>query len=360
MASPSASSLKQFRTDGCLSYALFDPAAREAVLIDPCTDLLTDYRTWLADHRLKLVAVLDTHTHADHYSASHLLRAETGAEIGMSHSTASRRPSRRLRAGDQVKFGAFHIEVIETPGHTEDSLAYRQGDMLFTGDTLLASATGRTDFEGSDPAREWESLQLLTSLPASTIVFPGHDYVGLLFSTLETERRENPHLQLPSQGAFTEHKLAERMMRPSEEILKRIEFNLAEKPTTLPPREAGGPVAVCGTSDRPVDRQASINVEKYRHKLTENAEGHLFIDVREPDEFETGHIPGTRCMPLSELAQHLPELRAARRVYVSCLSGMRGTMAARTLSYVGLPDVVNVNGGLKAWTQQGLPVTKPA
>jgi rhodanese-related sulfurtransferase len=101
---------------------------------------------------------------------------------------------------------------------------------------------------------------------------------------------------------------------------------------------------------------ATINVEKYALKMKERAPGVHFLDVREPDEFRAGHMPGAVNYPLSELALHLEELARYKRIYVSCQAGRRSGPAARTLDYLGFPDVVNVSGGFKAWENAGLPV----
>ncbi|MDR3608141.1 MAG: rhodanese-like domain-containing protein [Oligoflexia bacterium] len=108
----------------------------------------------------------------------------------------------------------------------------------------------------------------------------------------------------------------------------------------------------------PLSPSSSIGVTKYALKLKEQGAGCLFLDVREPGEFQAGHMPGARNMPLSEVALHLDEISKAKRVYVSCLSGGRSLLAAKTLSYLGLPDVVNVTGGYRAWLQAELPTEK--
>jgi len=80
------------------------------------------------------------------------------------------------------------------------------------------------------------------------------------------------------------------------------------------------------------------------------------LDVREPNEFAAGHIPGAINIPLAELATRLDTLKNCKRIYVSCQTGRRSHPAARTLDYLGLPDVVNVSGGFKAWQSCELPI----
>ncbi len=103
---------------------------------------------------------------------------------------------------------------------------------------------------------------------------------------------------------------------------------------------------------------ASIGVEKYANKIQEHSADHAFVDVREPEEYDAGHIPGVRNVPLAELPFHLDELKAFKRVYLSCLGGRRAQSAGKTLVYLGFPEVINVSGGYQAWTQAGLKVER--
>jgi glyoxylase-like metal-dependent hydrolase (beta-lactamase superfamily II)/rhodanese-related sulfurtransferase len=354
--------LKQFRQEGCLSYLIFDRASREAAVIDPHMDLMEDYRSYIAEHGLKLRYALDTHIHADHYSATHLFQSEYGAsgcKTGMSHRTQSERPVIRLKNHDKLKLNNLEIEVLETPGHTPDSVCYFADGVVFTGDTLLIGATGRTDFPGSDPAMQWDSLhQILAKLDDKTVVFPGHDYNSLIFSLMGVEKRTNPHLKMEDRAAFVAMKKAECIPHLSDEVQARVRFNQAASPAPVESGGAAGGATACGVANLEQSRVATINVEKYSHKLGEKLEGNLFIDVREEEEFTEGHMPGARNIPLSELGFHLSELLGASRVYLSCLSGRRSEMATKTLNHIGHSDAVNVAGGIKAWKNAGLPVTR--
>jgi glyoxylase-like metal-dependent hydrolase (beta-lactamase superfamily II)/rhodanese-related sulfurtransferase len=350
--------LKQFRQEGCLSYILFDRASREAAVIDPNMDLMEDYRSYIAEHGLKLRYALDTHIHADHYSATHLFQSEYRAQIGMSHRTQSERPAIRLKNHDKLKLNNLEIEVLETPGHTPDSLCFVAGGAVFTGDTLLIGATGRTDFPGSDPAMQWDSLhQILAKLDDKTVVFPGHDYNNLIFSQIGVEKRTNPHFKIEDRAAYIAMKKDECISHVSDEVQARVRFNQAVSPAPVTTGGAGAGTA-CGSANLEQARVATINVEKYSHKLGEKPEGNLFVDVREEEEFTDGHMPGARNIPLSELGFHLNELLGASRVYFSCLSGRRSEMATKTLNHIGHTDAVNVAGGIKAWKNAGLPVTR--
>jgi glyoxylase-like metal-dependent hydrolase (beta-lactamase superfamily II)/rhodanese-related sulfurtransferase len=350
--------LKYFRQDGCLSYIIFHPETRQAALIDPAIELVDSYRDFLSERGLKLLYALDTHTHADHYSATHIFRDQFKAKIGMSAKTESLRPTLKLRHGETLELGDLKITALSTPGHTPDALCYLCEGVLFTGDTLLIGATGRTDFPGADPGELWDSLHKnLAQLPGETLVFPGHDYNDLLFSTLAIERERNSQLALRDRARFVQLKSAETIANPELEVRRRIEFNLALTP---PPPQPGLPGAItqCGTPAQPNQGVAAINVDKYWAKLQSQAPDQAYIDVREPGEFRDGHPPGSLNIPLSELGLHLNELMRSKRVYFSCLSGRRSSFAAKTLAYIGHPDAVNVTGGFKAWSQAGLPTEK--
>lgn len=118
---------------------------------------------------------------------------------------------------------------------------------------------------------------------------------------------------------------------------------------------AGVELGARGRADTGV---SGIGVEKYAAKLADRVDGSAYIDVREPAEFEAGHPAGARNIPLSELGFHREELLGFRRVYVSCLSGRRSAVAAKTLAYWGAPEVINVSGGYQAWCQAGLKIEK--
>jgi glyoxylase-like metal-dependent hydrolase (beta-lactamase superfamily II)/rhodanese-related sulfurtransferase len=355
---------RQFRADGCLSYAFFDRESREAALIDPSLDLLDEYRELLAGEHLKLVSLIDTHTHADHFSATHALQSETGAEVLLSVRGSSERATRQLKDGDSIRVGDHSLRVLETPGHTPDSISlhymHPASPLFFSGDTLLAGATGRTDFEGADPEALWSTLEsFFRDLPDATLVCPAHGYSDILFSTIGTERSKNADWLLGSREEFVAKKRQESLTHPSEEIRHRLEFNRSAQPGQ-PVRHAGeGRAATqCGRSDIDAGRSAAISVEKYRLKVAHPVSGTALVDVREPFEFAEARIPGTRNLPLSEIAMSVGELLKYERVYLSCRSGRRSATVAKTLTYVGLPDVVNVTGGIQAWMHAGLPVEK--
>lgn len=294
--------LRQFRSEGCFSYLVFDLLSREAMLVDPRADRMDEYHSFLGENGLKPRLLLDTH-----------------------------RPDRRFADGEQINLGQLKWTVFQTPGASPDSISIYGNGIVFTGDTLLVSSSGVTHSPEAS-VQLWESIQiLLEGLPDSTLVFPTVDCCGLLFSTIGTEKHKNTHCGLSNVDAF-------------------VSLKSKNSPKSS---QRAGLVSSAVTS---------ISVEKYSVKLSQKSSPRLanvaFIDVREPDEFRLSHIPGTQNLPLSEILLNWEQLIGFEKVYVSCLSGRRSLLVANTLNYLGLPDVVNVLGGIQAWTQRGLPVEK--
>jgi glyoxylase-like metal-dependent hydrolase (beta-lactamase superfamily II) len=121
----------------------------------------------------------------------------------MGEATSVECVSVRFNEGEKLRVDNLHLEILYTPGHTDDSYSFLLPDRVFTGDTLLIRGTGRTDFQNGDPAAQYDSLfgKLLT-LPSDTFVYPAHDYNGMTVSTIEEELRHNPRLQVGSRQAY--------------------------------------------------------------------------------------------------------------------------------------------------------------
>ncbi|QSQ21239.1 MBL fold metallo-hydrolase [Pyxidicoccus parkwayensis] len=176
------------------TYLLADETTREAALIDPVLEQVERDSKLLEELGLKLVLVLETHVHADHVTGAGMLRERTGATVAASPRGAPC-VNRKVAHGDVLRLGRLEVKVLETPGHTDDSLSYLCEGRLFTGDTLLIRATGRTDFQNGDAGQLYDSITgRLFTLPDDTVVYPGHDYAGHALSTIGEEKRHNPRL----------------------------------------------------------------------------------------------------------------------------------------------------------------------
>jgi glyoxylase-like metal-dependent hydrolase (beta-lactamase superfamily II) len=177
------------------TYLLADPDTREALLIDPVLEEVDRYVALLAELGLTLRYTLETHVHADHVTAGGALRERLGSRSVVHADGGAACADVPVRDGDAVVVGGLTLQVRETPGHTSGCVSYVMGDRVFTGDALLIGGCGRTDFQGGDAARLYDSLhRQIFSLPPEIVVYPGHDYKGRTASTVGEELANNARL----------------------------------------------------------------------------------------------------------------------------------------------------------------------
>jgi glyoxylase-like metal-dependent hydrolase (beta-lactamase superfamily II) len=189
-------------------YAIGDRATGECVLVDPAYAVgeLVDA---VEDDAMTVAGVLATHYHPDHVGGSmmgYTIEGVAGLLERVScpvHVQRDEAPwvtrttgiaESELIAhdpGDRVTVGSVEIELVHTPGHTPGSQCFLVEGRLVSGDTLFLDGCGRTDLPGSDPALMYDSLQRLATLPADTIVFPGHRYSMPSSASLEAIREQN-------------------------------------------------------------------------------------------------------------------------------------------------------------------------
>ena len=178
------------------SYVLASRRGGEALIIDPVLDKVDRYLKLMEELDLRLVKAVDTHLHADHITGLGALRDRTRCVTVMGEQSKVDVVSMRIADGDRLTVEGVSLDVLYTPGHTDDSYSFVFGDRVFTGDTLLIRGTGRTDFQNGDSRAQYESLQRLLRLPEETLVFPAHDYKGDTVSTIGEEKRFNPRLKV--------------------------------------------------------------------------------------------------------------------------------------------------------------------
>jgi len=188
-----------------LTYLLADPLTGDAVLIDTVRERVGACVSLLQEMNLQLVWILETHAHADHITGAAGLRELTGAATVTGEFVGAECADRRVGDGDTIVFGNEVLRVIPTPGHTPGCVTYQWRDRLFTGDTLMIGGCGRTDFQGGDPGRLYDSITMrLFALPDETLVYPGHDYKGQRVSCIGQERETNPRLAGLSRDEFVD------------------------------------------------------------------------------------------------------------------------------------------------------------
>ncbi len=191
------------RESSTYSYLLAERMGGEALLIDPVLENTDAYVRLVDELDLRLVLAVDTHIHADHVTALGALRERTDCASAMGEMSRAECVSVRFREGERLNVDNLHVDILYTPGHTDDSYSLLLPDRVFTGDTLLIRGTGRTDFQNGDPAAQYESLfGKLLRLPEETLVFPAHDYNGMTVSTIGEEKRHNPRLQVADKQAY--------------------------------------------------------------------------------------------------------------------------------------------------------------
>jgi glyoxylase-like metal-dependent hydrolase (beta-lactamase superfamily II) len=341
---------EQIATGGCQSYLVGCPQTRAAALIDPENSQLDRYQALAAQHGLRIRYAIDTHTHADHFSATRRLTQQLGAKTVMHRLSPYPGVDLRVDDGELIAIGQLRLRVIHTPGHTADSMCLVASDRVFTGDTLLIGGTGRTDLPSGDPEALHDSLfnRLLTLDPALR-VYPAHDYKGVGHSTLGAEIAGNPRLQKRDREAFVT------MMR---ELNRGMPTHLTE---ALRTNMSGGRTV----AEMLAEAAATVSFMSLEQLLRQvEAGGHdlVILDVRERDAFEAGHVHGARLLPRGQLElrvnDELPD--PTQRVLTVCEFGRISTLAAATLHEMGFQRAIALDGGMKAWREAGYPVERGA
>ncbi|MGC1524037.1 MAG: MBL fold metallo-hydrolase [Steroidobacteraceae bacterium] len=337
---------EQLSVGGCQSYLVGCTDSCSAVLIDPEISLIDRYRALAARDGLRIHYLVDTHTHADHFSATQQLARQLAVPVVMHRMSPAPFVDLRMDDGELLVVGKLRLQVLHTPGHTADSMCLRVEDRVFTGDTLLIGATGRTDLPTGDPDALYDSLfnHLLRLDPASK-VHPAHEYKNRSHSTIEQELASNPRLQVHDRTAFSQMMRSLNLSMPTH-VTEALRTNMS----------GGKTVAQMLAEATATVPFMSLRELKAR---TEAGNGELLVlDVRERESYEEGHIPGAKLLPRGQLElrvnQDLPD--PTRRIVVCCEFGRISTLATATLRAMGYQRAAALDGGMKAWREAGYPI----
>ena len=332
---------------GTYSYLLASRAGGEALILDPVLEKADRYCQLLRELDLRLVKAVDTHLHADHVTGLGELRDRTQCITIMGEQSKADVVSMRVSDGDKVTIEGLSLDVMYTPGHTDDSYSYLMGDRVFTGDTLLIRGTGRTDFQNGSSRAQYESIfNRLLKLPDETMVFPAHDYKGDTVSTIGEERRYNPRLQVRSVDEYIE--LMANLKLPNPKMMD------VAVPANMHVGLHQEELAKQGLAISALDAIKSLG----RPDI-------LLVDLRETSErAKHGTISGALHAPYPGIAESLKpggmlrEVAAAtgRRVVFFCAFGERSAMAVAAAKSAGLANTAHIEGGIDAWKKVGGPV----
>jgi hydroxyacylglutathione hydrolase len=345
---------------GCLAHASYLLASEgEAVVVDPQRDVEL-YLKAAADHGVTIRHIFESHLHADFVSGHRELAARTGATIYMGAQAGATFPHVPVTDGFRLKFGKASIRVLETPGHTPESICMVVTDeersplpwAVLTGDTLFIGDVGRPDLSPRHTPKElagllYDSLHTkLLTLPDNVLVYPAHGAGSLCgknmraerSSTIGTERLTNYALQIKGREEFIAQLTSNLPARP-EYFLKDAEINRtgAAALSDLPPLRAIAPAEL----------QALLSA------------GEIALDVRPNDEFAAEHVPGSVNIALGgQFASWAGTVLglSAHPVLIAA-SDEQLEEARLRLTRVGIEALDGyLTGGVAAWKQAGLPV----
>ena len=337
---------EEVRAGGCCSYLVACDATCSAVLVDPEISQVDRLLALVAKAGVRPHYVIDTHTHADHFSASRELARRLGIPAVMHRASVAPYVDLRVDDGETLIAGTLRLRILHTPGHTEDSMSLVVGDRVLTGDTLLRLATGRTDLPTGDPEALYVSLfDKLLRLDDALAIYPGHNYKGVPPTTIGQEKAENPRLQRRERGAFVEQ-------------MRTLDLGMPDHLTEALRTNRTGGKTVAQLLDEAALCIAFMSMDEVRDRLGGRERGLVILDVRERDAYDAGHIPGARHVARGQLEilidRMLPDPTTPVLTY--CEFGKISTLAAATLRTMGFTRAVALDGGLKAWREAGHPL----
>jgi glyoxylase-like metal-dependent hydrolase (beta-lactamase superfamily II)/rhodanese-related sulfurtransferase len=337
---------EQLATGGCRSYLIGCGDTCAAALIDPELSQIDRYLGLASHHGLRIRYLIDTHTHADHFSAGRQLARRLDVPMVMHQSSPAPFVDMRLGDGESLALGKLRLNVLHTPGHTRDSMCLRVENRLFTGDTLLIGATGRTDLPTGNPEALHDSLfNHLLRLDPALDVHPAHEYKNRDHTTLGQEIQQNPRLQTRDLGDFVQMMGNLNLSMPTH-LTEALRTNLS------------GGKTIAQLLSEAAALVSFMSLDELRARIEAHDDGLLVLDVREREAYAAGHLPGARHLPRGQLElrvnEELPD--PTIRILTVCEFGRVSTLAAATLRQIGFQRAIALDGGMKAWREAGYPL----
>jgi glyoxylase-like metal-dependent hydrolase (beta-lactamase superfamily II)/rhodanese-related sulfurtransferase len=335
------------------TYLIADEKSGEAVLIDPVIDQLERDIKLLDELGLKLVYTLDTHAHADHITGSGLLRKRLGSKAVIGANAGAEGADLLVDDGSRLRFGSLELEVRATPGHTDGCVTFVTADHrhAFTGDALFIRGTGRTDFQQGSAQRLYRSIHdKIFILPDDTIIWPGHDYRGMTFTTVGEEKQLNPRVG----DGRTEAQFAEIMDNLNLPAPKKLDV-------AVPANLHCGIVPPSSMSGDPLPERGWAAIERSPQGIPEvsiawvakNKGAVRMVDVREVDEAQSdGVIEGVDVVPMGTVDEASKAWDKEIPVITICRSGRRSGRVALELEKLGFKRIASMRGGMVAWQSQ--------
>ena len=332
---------------GCQSYLIGCAESCSAALIDPEITLVDRYEGLAARNGLRIHYVIDTHTHADHFSATRDLARRLAVPVAMHRLSPAPFVDLRLDDGEMLALGRLRVQVLHTPGHTRDSMCLTVEDRVFTGDTLLIGGTGRTDLPSGDPDALFDSLfDRVLRLDPSVKVHPAHEYKGRGHSTIGEEVASNPRLQIRDRAQFIE-------------MMRNLNLSMPTHVTEALRTNMSGGKTVAQMLAEAAANVPFMSLTELKSRIESDPGELVVLDVREREAYEAGHIPGAKLLPRGQLElrvnQDLPD--PTRRIVSCCEFGRISTLATWTLRIMGYQRAVALDGGMKAWREASFPLT---
>ena len=351
------------------TYILFDPATRDALIIDPVDAQIDRDMATLQERGLKLAWTVETHAHADHITSAGLLAEHAGAKTAAPQGCGITTAAVQLVHGDLLHFGSESLRALHTPGHTAGSMSFVWREHVFTGDTLLVNGCGRTDFQSGSATALYRSItEILFALPDDTTVWPGHDYQGRTHSSIGAEKAGNARIAGKSLAEFTAIMNDLNLPKP-----RRIDEAVPANLSSGLRHDADGAIL----SPRPAQGYAGDVPPQLACQWWQAGDA-VLVDVRTDAEREwVGFVPGAVALswkqwPGMALNPDFDEgIRAAvppgKKAVLLCRSGVRSVAAAKRATELGIeaynilegfegdPDGQAQRGRKGGWRLNGLP-----